>query len=535
MPTPFIIISLPMRTIKLLDVTLRDGGYVNNWQFGEDATRLILNKLNESGIELIEAGFISQKEPASAGRTIYPSFEAANAQVAHLADSAQVACMINYGAYSADDIPSYHGKGVGTIRVAFHSKDLHGALHLCEQIAAKGYKVFVQPMATTGFTEDELEYLMTSCNQFVPEAVYIVDSFGTMQREDVLRLLRYYDAHLNEGISIGFHSHNNLQLAFPNAQEILRADVTHNLIIDSSVFGMGRGAGNLCTELIAMFLNEHYNKNYQLVPILEIIDTCLNAIFIKTPWGYSVPYYVAAINQCHPNYATYLLNKQTLGVQQINIILSQIPRENKRSFDPSLAEKVYLEYQARSIDDTDTLTRLKDYFSGRPLLLLAPGKSITTHHDQIESFIRQKQPRVVAINFIPNGLPMDTLFLSNTKRFASMKELEDLFVIATSNIPAQPTFRMVNYTSLINPGHSETDNAGLMLLRLLQKLGFTDIHFAGYDGFDVDIHENYYDDQLINNTITEIFVERNKSVSEQLQVLMKTMQIHFLTPTRYVH
>ena len=522
-----------MRTIKLLDVTLRDGGYVNNWEFGVESNRLILNKLSEAGIDLIEAGFISNKETAKDGRTIYPSFRSVNEQISYL-NKDNIACMINYGAFPVEEIPEYCGSGVNIIRVAFHSKDLKGALQFCREIAAKGYHVFVQPMATTGFTDQELALMIECCNSFQPDAVYIVDSFGTMQREDVLRLLHYYDTHLKETISIGFHSHNNLQLAFPNAQEILRADVVHNLIIDSSVFGMGRGAGNLCTELIAMYLNEHYGKSYQLVPILEIIDTCLNAIFIKTPWGYSVPYYVAAINQCHPNYATYLLNKQTLGVQQINIILSQIPAENKRSFNASLAEKVYLEYQARLIDDTDTLAQLKDYLSEQPLLLLAPGKSITTHHDAIKAFILEKHPRVLAINFIPNELPVDTLFLSNTKRFASMKELENRFVIATSNIPAEPSFHRVNYASLINPGQSEMDNAGLMLLRLLHRLGYNDVYFAGYDGFTVDIHENYYDDQLINNTITEIFMERNRSVSEQLQVLMKSMQIHFLTPSRYV-
>ena len=507
---------------------------MNNWEFGTDASSFIVNKLSEAGIELIEAGFISGKEPAVEGRTIYTSFDAVNEQSA-LQGRSNIACMINFGALAIEAVPQYAGKGVDTIRVAFHRKDLHEALGYCEQIRKKGYKTFVQPMATTSFSDEDLDYLMTRCNEFQPDAVYIVDSFGTMQRTDVLRLLDYYDSRLNDNCQIGFHSHINLQLAFPNAQEILRSDVHHAIIIDSSVFGMGRGAGNLCTELIAMYLNEHYSKSYQLVPVLEIIDNYLNAIFIKMPWGYSVPYYVAAVNKCHPNYATYLLNKQTLGVKQINIILSRIPEENKRSYNAQLAEKFYLAYQACVIEDGETLQKLQKALIGKPLLLLAPGKSLSTHSDKIESFIREKHPVVIAINFIPDQLPVDSLFLSNTKRFANMKELENRHVIATSNIDALPSFDRVDYTTLINPGHSESDNAGLMLLRLLLRMGVKEVTFAGYDGFALDIHENYYDDKLINNTITEIFQERNKSVSEQLQILSKQMQINFLTPTRYVH
>ena len=522
-----------MRSIKVLDVTLRDGGYVNNWEFGTEESAYILNKLTEAGIELIEAGFISEKEPAVVGRTIYTGFDAVNS-VPALKDKRNIACMINFGAFSIENVPCYPGKGVDTIRVAFHRKDLHSALDFCAQIKEKGYRTFVQPMATTSFSEDDLAYLMTRCNEIQPEAVYIVDSFGTMQRTDVLRLLDFYDTHLNPYSQIGFHSHNNLQLAFPNAQDILRTEVHHDIIIDSSVFGMGRGAGNLCTELIAMFLNEHYGKSYQLVPILEIIDNCLNAIFIKMPWGYSVPYYVAAINKCHPNYATYLLNKQTLGVKQINIILSRIPEENKRSYNAQLAEKFYLSYQECAIQDGETLKKLQSTYAQRPILLLAPGKSITTHQHKIEAFIQEHHPIVIAINFLPEHFRIDTLFLSNTKRFANIKELEGIHVIATSNISAQPAFDRVDYTSLINPGHSEADNAGLMLLRLMLRMDIKEVFFAGYDGFSQDLHENYYDDQLINNTITEIFQERNRSISEQLQVLGKQLNIHFLTPTLYV-
>lgn len=518
--------------IHILDCTLRDGGYINNWQFGEEGIRFILSKLHEAGIDMIEAGFISAKEPTIEGRSLYTSFEQVNQLISPNNQNA-IACMINYGAYPIAAIPTYSGQGVHTIRIAFHHKDYKDAMAYCEQLIQKGYHVFVQPMATTDYQTEELNWLLTEANRIQPAAVYIVDSFGTMQQKDVNCLYQQYANRLSKHIAIGFHSHNNLQLSFPNAQELLRQPSEHDLFIDSSVFGMGRGAGNLCTELLTMYLNESYRTHYQLVPILEIIDSYLNAIFIKTPWGYSVPYYVASINKCHPNYATYLINKQTLGVRPINVILSQIPQDKKHSYDQTLIEQLYLQYQACVVDDGELLALLQKKWGNRKILLLAPGKSIVSFLDKIDQFITTEKPVVISINFLPEHYAIDHLFLSNTKRFAQMSELENQNVIATSNI-INDQFMHVDYASLIHPGQSESDNAGLMLLRLLTRIGAKDVYMAGYDGFSEDIHENYCDEQLINSSVTEIFTERNHSVGEQLLSIMKQINVHFLTPSRYV-
>ena len=92
----------------------------------------------------------------------------------------------------------------------------------------------------------------------------------------------------------------------------------------------------------------------------------------------------------------------------------------------------------------------------------------------------------------------------------------------------------VNYFSLVNYSEQEADNAGLMLLRLLIKLKVKEVAMAGFDGFSQDPHQNYYDEQYINSTVTEVFESRNRSVGHQLAQLMKSININFLTPTRYV-
>lgn len=527
--------------IKILDCTLRDGGYVNDWNFGEKAITSIVSSLREAEIDLIEVGYLSQYTNATSdekrktvqGKTIFTSLEQVNGLLQEMPDG-HYACMINYGEYDVETLPSYEGQGIRILRIAFHREDMQNALRYCEQIREKGYEVFVQPMSTMDYTEEELNLLIARCNAFSPAAVYIVDSFGFMQQTDVRRMFTTYNELLAKDIAIGFHSHNNLQLSFPNSQEIIRLSDERAVIIDSSVFGMGRGAGNLCTELLVKYLNEQQDKHYHLVPILEIIDNELNPIFIHSPWGYSLPYYAASVNKCHPNYATWLQNKQTLGVRQLNLILSRIPEEKRRRFDRQLVEQLYMEYQGIEIDDENTIQYLRNLLEEHQVLLLAPGKTIHTYKTDILDYIDKYRPVVFSINFQPSELPADLLFMSNTKRIGLLKSFPRDRVIATSNIVNDLFHWRVNYGSLVEPNQEESDNAGLMLLRLLKKIGVRDVAIAGYDGFSQDVHENYCDDQYINSTITEIFAERNQNVGKQLRQMCQTMNICFLTPTRYL-
>ena len=98
---------------------------------------------------------------------------------------------------------------------------------------------------------------------------------------------------------------------------------------DSTVYGMGKSAGNCASELLAMHLNEYYGGHYDLNQLLEIVDTDLMPIYQKHYWGYKYDFYIASMQRCHPSYVQYLLKKSTLSVSSINEILSSIPEEIK--------------------------------------------------------------------------------------------------------------------------------------------------------------------------------------------------------------
>lgn len=319
-------------SIKILDCTLRDGGYVNNWNFGFNSIKSIIQNLSEANIDFIECGFL-KKDNKKIDSSIFTS---SSELKEFLTNKKDYTLMINYGEYPIEEIPEEDSI---IYRIAFKKEDLEDALNFCYQIKDKGNKIFINPMYTNTYKTDELLKLIDRVNEINPYAFTIVDSAGAMKESDVLSTYYILDKNLNKDIAICFHSHNNLKLSFANAQAIIKASSDRDLIIDSTVFGMGRAAGNLCTEVIAQYVNDNYQGNYNLIPILKILNEQINPIFDKTPWGYSVPYYLAAINSCHPSYAKYL-DENKVAVEKINEVLKLIPERNKYKYDELLIKKI---------------------------------------------------------------------------------------------------------------------------------------------------------------------------------------------------
>ena len=244
-----------MGTIQMLDCTLRDGGYCNDCRFGLGNQRRITAGLARAGVEIIECGFLMDRVLYHPDVTRFTSPEQIGAILPGAGGEAgpQYVALADFGRYDFDRLPPRSETPIQGIRVAFHKKDWPRALEACRIVRDKGYRVFVQPMVTAGYTDREFLDLLAGVNLLEPYAFYLVDSFGTLQRPGLLRLFALADHNLAPGIRIGFHPHNNLQLAFSNAQALAELHSSRDLIVDCSVYGMGRGAGNLNTELFARY------------------------------------------------------------------------------------------------------------------------------------------------------------------------------------------------------------------------------------------------------------------------------------------
>lgn len=524
-----------MKKISILDCTLRDGGYINHWEFGETKIRNIVKELNRAGMDIIECGFLRDVE-YHADTAVFSCVSQITPFITPRQPGAMYVAMIALGDISPDKILPRQDGYIDGIRLTFHKHEWPEAKEVTQQLMKKGYQVFVQPVGTAAYSDQELLNLMDDVNELQPFAFYLVDTLGQLYRKDLLRLSCFIDHNLDTGIAMGFHSHNNLQLSLANALELIRQDFQRNLIIDASVYGMGRGVGNLPTELLTQYINENIHKKYQLTPLLAIAERELMSIYAEQRWGYDLPYFISAAEKCHPNYASYLMKKETLNIEAIAELVRRLPIDKRDLFHQDIIEDIYMEFQNAWIDDTIVTNMLKEKFSGRTVLMLAPGASIGSHKDEIIKAASGNNVVVVSVNFMQEIYPQDVVFISNRKRLQSMQEklTADNFVIATSNLKQEFSQGacVVNYSSYLGEG-SEADNAGAMLIRLLTKIGVKEILLAGFDGFEVDVSANYYVDSFKRNIERQTARKKNELVSMQLRSALKDVTYRVITPTMY--
>lgn len=525
-----------MGSCKILDCTLRDGGYVNNWEFGKVNSMNIIRLLSKAKVDYIEIGFFSNKENQDS-QTLFNSFNKADTFIPDEIENSKIVGMITYGDFEQEKIPECKETKVKNLRVIFKKSQSDAAIQYCKELIKKGYNVFVNPTFINMFTDLEIIELLSKINDIHPYGASIVDSMGVLNESETLRLFYLFNHNLNDDILLCFHSHNNLQLSLSNAKSLVNATKYRPLIIDSTVFGIGRGAGNLCTELIIQYLNKNEQK-YELLPVLKIIDEYINPIYSLTPWGYSVPYYLAAINDCHPNYAKYLDEKHSLPVEKINALLKQLPIENRYVYDKELIKKIYLNSQEVFIDESISLKTFRRELNNRKILIIGPGRSITNFYKEISNFIKLNEPIVISLNFIPNLIEVNFAFFSNQKRYLQLcnsKDISKYKLILSSNINCKHNEKnvlVVNYSSYVN-NSSAFDNASLMIFNLLKSINVNEIYLAGLDGFSKNSNENFYDTELVNTSNDETFEEKNRAIKSELYQLSKSIHFIFITPSLY--
>ncbi len=522
-----------MNNIHILDCTLRDGGYCNEWRFGFENANKITRGLQEAGIEIIECGFITNRVSYDPDVTKFTSIAEVSKVIPKNKEGKIFVAMMNYGEYDIDDIPVYDGSSIDGIRVAFHKKNLVEALTLCEQIKAKGYLVFIQAMVSLAYSDEEFLTMIYRVNEFKPYAFYIVDSFGMMKEKDLTRLFYVVEHNLDEEIWIGFHSHNNMQLAYSNAQKLTNVQTNRNLIIDSSIYGMGRGAGNLNTELFLEYLNENAGKNYQLKPILVLIDEILNGFYQKNYWGYSLPNYISAAHNAHPNYAGYLDDKKTLTIEGMNDIFDMMDDDKKVSFDKEYIEDLYVRYMATGRVHEEHMNELKARLSGRKILLIAPGRSSVDEIDRIKEFVDDNSI-IISVNYAYEQLIPDFVFLSNIRRFRELAEDQKEKCIVTSNIPADGVYYQTKYRDLLNNEEAVRDNAGLMAIKFLMDFNVEGVYLAGFDGYSHDVIENYGSSEMAFITRNAVLDAMNVGMSKVLKLYSEKIKIRFVTKPRFV-
>lgn len=333
-----------MDKINLLDCTLRDGGYITDWHFKYDEMKLLISNLVDAKMDFVEVGYLNRHSSMEKDSALFKRIEHIETLLPCNRESVMFLAMADVRQFEDEDICYYSGNSIDGIRVVFYKYQVEEALRLCAAIKSKGYKLFVQPMVTIDYTLDEYADLMRRIAQVEPYAVAIVDSFGYMLKQDFRQYFRVLDNILSPDTLIGFHSHNNMQLAFISAQDIFEYETSRRLIIDASLYGMGRGAGNLNTELIANYYNMVCGKKYDIEKIMNVISDVIMPIRETKEWGYSPYFFLTGLNHCHPNFASYLLAENDVTVKEFEDFIKYIPTDMLTKCTPDFVNELYKKF-----------------------------------------------------------------------------------------------------------------------------------------------------------------------------------------------
>ncbi len=531
-----------LKNIQLLDCTLRDGGYINDWEFGHDELVCLFERIVSTGTDIIEVGFLDERRNFDRNRSIMPDTDCVERIFGRVdKKQAMIVGMIDYGTCSLRQLSKCEDSYLDGIRVIFKKHLMKEAVAFCGEIKKLGYKVFVQAVSITSYSDEEILELIELVNEMEPYAVSLVDTYGLLHQDSLLHYFSIMDEKVKPSIGIGYHSHNNFQLGYANCIEMLDSDTERLLVVDATLYGMGKSAGNTPIELLAMHLNSRFGKKYDISQMLEAIDGNIMKIHQKFPWGYNLFYYLAASNNCHPSYVKVLMDKHTLSMKSINEILDTIEPDKKLMYNQEYIEQLYYQYQVRECDETEDLSRLQTELEGKTILLLGPGQNIQKQEEKIRDFIKEKQPVMISTNFIPGAFAVDYVFLSNSRRYIhiinDLKEYKnkDTKVIATSNVTqTQGTFEYVlNNSSLLDLEGAVLDHSFVMLLKALRKVKVKTVYCAGFDGYTED-GENYFNPAMEYWFSRRKAKEFNEYVMAALEELKEEIRIEFVTDSFYV-
>lgn len=333
-----------MRKISVLDCTLRDGGYVNDWCFGRDTMQGIGEEIVGTGVDIFEICFMRDEEFHDT-RGVFPTVRDIRSVIPKK-DGIKYAAMIETGCLlPIEMLEDRQADSIDIIRFIMWKDKMDLAYEYCKKVKEKGYEVFIQPTRVDQYSLDEFKDMILKFNTLDPDGLYIVDTFGCLDKGELLEYVKVADTYLKPDVMLGYHAHNNLLQAQENASAFLEYPTERDIILDASISGIGRGAGNLPLELLAKTLNEHYGKSFDLMKILAMADRYIEPIKENYSWGYNSWFYITALLRCNPNYAIFFAEKESFSIEDFYELLNRLTERDKIRFTKENAEKFYLEYQ----------------------------------------------------------------------------------------------------------------------------------------------------------------------------------------------
>lgn len=385
----------------LLDCTLRDGGYYNSWDFPKEMIEKYLLAMHSIHVDFIELGFRSLSKSGFRGGCAYTTEEFISGL--DIPPGLKIGVMINAnelinhnGSLEAR-LSKFFGKAaesnVSLVRVASHVGEFEKALPASKWLKEQGYTVGFNLMQISNCDEPQIVELGRMASQYPLDVLYFADSLGSMYPADVtstiLALREEWPGPL------GMHTHDNMGQALANSLASLDAGVQW---LDGTVTGMGRGAGNARTEALVLELENLRGQKINLAPLLEVIKQYFEPLKAQYGWGFNPYYHLAGRFGIHPSYVQEMLMDKRYGEEEILSVIFQLGASGEKNFKLSTLSAARHFFKGESRGSWDP----SEAMSNREVLILGSGPSVTNHSQALESFIRRREPYVIALNAQPS-------------------------------------------------------------------------------------------------------------------------------------
>tara|TARA_Y100000389_G_C17441344_1_gene508741 strand:- start:67 stop:1665 length:1599 start_codon:yes stop_codon:yes gene_type:complete len=384
--------------LNILDCTLRDGGYYNNWYFRKDLINEYLKVMDSIKVDYVEIGFRFIDKVKTKGPTAYS--DESFLRSLKIPRNLKIGIMIN----AADFINNKHiidlakknfkpkkQSLISLIRIACHHHEVKEIIPLVNYLKKLGYKVGINIMQIPELSVKEIKNSVKQVQKTKADILYFADSLGSLDPRKTKKIIKLIKQIWKN--DTGIHTHDNMGKALENSLEAIKNNVNW---IDCTVTGMGRGPGNTKTEYLILELKKKNKKNEKLIDLLNLIKNYFEPLKKKYKWGSNPFYYFAGLNSIHPSFVQEMLNGENFQPEDIYSNLNYLRSVGGRKFSNELISLGKNFYKKIKKGDWSP----KEIIKNKDVLIIGPGKSTIDYKNKIIKFIKKSKPIVLVLNAI---------------------------------------------------------------------------------------------------------------------------------------
>ena len=370
----------------ILDCTLRDGGYYTNWDFNAETVDAYVKGMNALPIDYLELGYRNKPQKEYQGKFGYCPISV----IDHIRElsTKKLAIMLNEKSTFPEDLSVLLEPIVGKVemvRLAVDPKNLDRAISLAIEVKNLGFEVAFNMMYMSNWQQFKgLIPRLANMNRIV-DVFNMVDSYGSITPDEVKEIFNEVKKYVS--CKIGFHGHNNLQLGLINTITAIECGVD---IVDATILGMGRGAGNLNMELLLTYLNKHNGLSVDFNELGKVI-TAFTPLMEKYRWGANLPYMISGANSFPQKEVMDWVSKR---IYSFNSIV--------RALDNRVDKK----------EDNAKFPLLEVPHKYNQVLVVGGGNSIIEHFDAIKEFLKKEPDTAIVFSTARHAKPFIVIDLS---------------------------------------------------------------------------------------------------------------------------